>query len=245
MLKDKIKVLIELQNCDTLIQGLEKRKNEAPLRVKALSDEKDSISKGFQEDEDRLDAVKAERRSLEDEVEDLDARIRKGNEKLSSIKSNKEYTAALKEIETFNKKKAALEDQLLVRIEELEAVSERCKQNQEHLQSLEAELEKSRKAAQKELVEIEKEMAELKEKRTGIARKADSGLLGHYQLIRQRLGIYAVSPVVEGVCMTCHMTIPPQMFNELMRCSELASCPHCNRIIYWGEDAHFQDLTNP
>lgn len=243
-MKDKIKVLIELQNCDTLIQDLKKKKREAPLRIKGLSDEMDLISRGFQEDEERMEAVKSERRSLERDVEELEHKVGKGNEKLSSIKSNKEYTAALKEIETLNKKKTLLEDQIIGQIEELELVSERCRQNQEQLEALREQYERNKKAVQEELLNIEKDLGELEEKRTAISQKADPSLLGHYQLVRQRLGSYAVSSVIGGVCMTCHMAIPPQMFNELMRCNELASCPHCNRIIYWGEDSHFQDLTN-
>ncbi len=243
-MKEKIKVLIELQNCDNRIKNLEKRKAEAPLRVQALSDEMELTSKGFQEDDERLEAVKSERRSLEREVDELDEKIRKGNEKLSNIKSNKEYTSALKEIEALSKKKALLEDNIIQHIEELELVTERCKQNKEQLNALQERFEQDRKETQEELLVLEKELAKLNKKRSGISKRADPHFLRHYQIVRERLGSYAVSPVIEGVCKTCNMGIPPQMFNELMKCEELTSCPHCNRIIYWGEDAFFQDLTN-
>ncbi|MCF8062160.1 MAG: hypothetical protein K9M82_06560 [Deltaproteobacteria bacterium] len=244
-MKDKIKVLIELQNCDNRIQSLLTRKKKGPSRIQALSDEMEAVSKGFQEDEERLDTIKSERRSLEQEVEDLDAKIQKGNEKLSNIKSNKEYSAALKEIEGYKKKKALLEDQLIQQMEELELVKERCRANSEQLETLQQQFEKDKKEVQDELVEIEKELTALEKERTAIARKADPQLLRHYELVRERIGSHAVSPVIGGVCKTCNMGIPPQMFNELMKCLELTSCPHCNRIIYWGDDAQFQELTNP
>jgi hypothetical protein len=242
-LKDKIKVLIELQNCDDRIQSLQSRKRKGPSRIQTLSDEMETVSRGFQEDEERLSTIKSERRSLEREVEDLDASIRKGNEKLSNIKSNKEYGAALKEIEAHKKKKAALEDQLIQQMEELELVTERCKGNSEQLETLRQQFEKDKKEVQDELVGIEKELKALEKEREAIARKADPQLLGYYQLVRERIGSHAMSPVIGGVCRTCNMGIPPQMFNELMKCLELTSCPHCNRIIYWGDDAHFQGLT--
>lgn len=243
-MKEKIKVLIELQNCDNQIKNLEKRKAEAPLRVQALSDEMELTSKGFQEEDERLEAVKSERRSLEREVDELDEKIRKSNEKLSNIKSNKEYTSALKEIEALSKKKALLEDSIIQHIEELELVTERCKQNKEQFNALQERFEQDRKETQEELLVLEKELAKLNKKRSGISKKADPHFLRHYQIVRERLGSYAVSPVIEGVCKTCNMGIPPQMFNELMKCEELTSCPHCNRIIYWGEDAVFRNLTN-
>jgi hypothetical protein len=242
-LKDKIRVLIELQNCDDRIQSLQDRKRKGPSRIQALSDEMETVSRGFQEDEERLDAIKSERRSLEGDVEELDTKIQKGNEKLSNIKSNKEYSAALKEIEAHKKKKAALEDQLIQQMEELELVTERCKSNSEQLESLQQQFEADKKQVQEELVGIEKELKALEKEREAIVRKADPQLLSHYQLVRERIGSHAMSPVIGGVCKTCNMGIPPQMFNELMKCLELTSCPHCNRIIYWGEDAKFQDLT--
>jgi len=242
-LKDKIKVLIELQNCDNRIQSLQARKRQGPSRIQALSDEMENVSRGFREDEERLDAIKSERRALEQEVEDLDTKLQKGNEKLSNIKSNKEYSAALKEIEGYKKKKAALEDQLIQQMEELELVTERCKANSEQLETLQQQFEKDKKVVQDELVGIEKELNALEKERAAVARKADPQFLGHYQLVRERIGSHAVSPVIGGVCKSCNMGIPPQMFNELMKCLELTSCPHCNRIIYWGDDAHFQDLT--
>ncbi len=243
-MKEKIKVLIELQDCDNQIKNLEKRKTEAPLRVKALSDEMELTSRGFQEDDERLEAVKSERRSLEREVDELDDKIRKADEKLSNIKSNKEYTSALKEIESLKKQKGLLEDRIIQHIEELELVTERCSQNKEQLDALRERFEQDSKDTKKELLSLEKELAKLKKKRSSISEKADPRFLRHYELVRDRLGSYAVSPVIGGVCKTCNMAIPPQMFNELMRCEELTSCPHCNRIIYWGEDAFFQDLTN-
>ena len=100
-MKDKIKVLIELQDCDNRIQSILKRRKASPLRVKALAEELEAISRGFQEDEEILASLKKDRRGLEGAVEDLENALKKGNDKLSGIKSNKEYTAALKEIDFF------------------------------------------------------------------------------------------------------------------------------------------------
>ena len=243
-MKDKIKVLIELQQVDNRIQDLLNRKKQGPLKIKALADEMEAVSNGFREDEDRADTLNKERRSLESEVEDLDQGIRKSNEKLSNIKSNKEYGAALKEIEDLKKKKARIEDELIQQMEELEQVTERCKDNKGKLIELQQTFERDKKAVQDELRRLDKELKKREKERAAIAGQADPEFLGRYQLIRERLGSSAISPVIGGVCQSCHMGIPPQMFNELMKCFELTSCPHCNRIIYWGEDAHFQDLTN-
>lgn len=243
-MKEKIKVIIELQDCDNRIRGLEKKKAEAPLRLQALSDEMELVSRGFQEDDQRLEAATAERRSLEHEVDELEGKILKSNEKLSSIKSNKEYTAALKEIESLTEKKTLLEDNILQYIEEIDSLAESCKRNKEQLETLRNRFERQKKETREELMDLDKEIEKMNKKRSGISAMADPPFLRHYQLLREKLGPSAISPVIGGVCRTCNMGIPPQMFNELMKCVELTSCPHCNRIIYWGEDLFFNELTN-
>ena len=72
----------------------------------------------------------------------------------------------------------------------------------------------------------------------------DQELLKKYLFLKERKGGQAISPVVGGVCQTCHMGIPPQKFNELIKGHSLLACPNCDRIIYWGEDQHYQKALN-
>ena len=103
-MKEKISVLIQLQDCDNRIREIVNKKNEGPLRIKKLEDELNFIESKFQEENDKLEFLKKDRRNIEQEIQDLEGKVEKSNIKLSSIKSNKEYKAALKEIEDIKKK---------------------------------------------------------------------------------------------------------------------------------------------
>jgi len=61
----------------------------------------------------------------------------------------------------------------------------------------------------------------------------NGGLLEKYERIRNRNGGIGVVSVWKAVCNGCHMNIPPQLYNELQKSSELMICPNCNRIIYY------------
>ena len=102
-MKDKISGLIRLQECDTRIKDLNARKREAPLRLNDLEKELKEISLRFKEKYDSLEQRKKDRRKLEQEVQDLENKVDKSQIKLNSIRSNKEYTAALKEIDDLGK----------------------------------------------------------------------------------------------------------------------------------------------
>jgi len=41
--------------------------------------------------------------------------------------------------------------------------------------------------------------------------------------------------VIDAICQGCHLGIPPQQYNNLIKGDSPESCPNCNRIIYWEE----------
>ena len=109
-MKDKIGDLIVLQDCDNKIREIMNKRNEGPSRIKKLAEDLDAVTKKFQEKRDRLDLLKKDGRKIDQEIQELEEKIEKSNIKLSIIKSNKEYKAALKEIEDLKHAKFQTED---------------------------------------------------------------------------------------------------------------------------------------
>ena len=83
------------------------------------------------------------------------------------------------------------------------------------------------------------EFKNLEKERNTFYQTMDQDLFKRYVFLKERKGGHAISSVVKGVCQTCHMGIPPQKFNELIKGKSLLTCPNCQRIIYWGEDEQF------
>ena len=103
-----------------------------------------------------------------------------------------------------------------------------------------AQFEKAKTEIEKELAALNRDLADLNTRREILIHSVDQGLLKKYEVLRDRRGGRAISQVIAGVCQACHINIPPQKFNELIRGESLLTCPHCHRIIYWGEDEDFQ-----
>ncbi len=243
-MKDKMSHLILLQDRDNRIQEIINRKNEGPLRIQELEDELNSIENKLQKEYNRLEILKKDGRRIEQEIQDSEDRIEKSNTKLSHIKSNKEYRAALKEIEELKKGKYLTEDKALQIMEEIEELEKRCLENKEKQGELRKKSQEDKDGILKELDELERELKGLKKKRGEFVQTIDQELLKKYLFLKERKGGQAISPVVGGVCQTCHMGIPPQKFNELIKGHSLLTCPNCDRIIYWGEDQHYQKALN-
>ena len=239
-MKDKLLVLIQLQECDNRIAKVLQSKELAPLRIQKLEDELRTVENQFKADEDQLEAFRKDRRQLEREIQELDGKIEKSSAKLTQIKSNKEYTAALKEIDDIKTIKFQTEEKAIQMMETAEELERKCKGHKETLKSLKDQSEKDKDAVKTELLGLEKDLDALQKERSQLCCDFDQGLLKKYVFLRERKGGLAISSVVTGVCQTCHMGIPPQKFNELIRGNDLMTCPHCNRIIYWGDDQDFQ-----
>jgi predicted nucleic acid-binding Zn-ribbon protein len=75
----------------------------------------------------------------------------------------------------------------------------------------------------------------LNDKKEQIKASADPKTISILDDVKTKVRGMAVVPVEQAVCMGCHMNIPAQLYNELLRYDELRFCPHCNRIIYWKE----------
>jgi predicted nucleic acid-binding Zn-ribbon protein len=239
-LKDKLLVLIQLQECDNRITKALQAKEQAPLKIQKLEGELRAMEAQFKADEEKIEGLKKDRRQLEREIQELDGKIEKSSTKLTQIKSNKEYTAALKEIDDLKTIKFQTEEKAIQMMEAAEELERKCKDHKDTLKTLKEQCERDKDAVKKELLELEKDLESLQRERNQLCCDFDQGLLKKYLFLKERKGGLAISSVVTGVCQTCHMGIPPQKFNELIRGNDLMTCPHCNRIIYWGDDQDFQ-----
>lgn len=239
-MEEKMKVLIGLQACDTKIRNLERKIAEGPLKIRTLEDKLIQIVKECEEAEKQLDELQVERRGIEKDVEMLDSQIGKANNKLSNIKSNKEYRAALKEIEDLNSQKSRLEDKTLQLMEQMETLSNQCQEKKKGKEDFQQEIAVQKEDIRQKTLIMDQDLKTLAEKRQEYCSNVDGELLKRYNFIRERKAGLALSPVRDAVCLTCNMEIPPQKFIELIKGESLLICPNCHRIIYWGDNEKFQ-----
>jgi predicted nucleic acid-binding Zn-ribbon protein len=212
------------------------------LKVQELEDGLNEMDKRLEAEIEQLEESKRQRREVEREIEEIENRIEKSNEKLINIKSNKEYQAALKEIDGLGAKKSLLEDKVIDIMEEIEIVEKRNMATSAEKDKLKEEFEAARYEILEELKALDQDLVNVEKERERFSQVIDSELLKRYDQIRKYKKGVAISPVIKGICQACHMGIPPQKFNELIRGKELMNCPNCLRIIYWGEDERLKEV---
>jgi len=241
--KEKIDLLVQLQECDNEIGLILNRKKEGPLKIRELQERLNTLKEKFQEDNSRLQALKKERLNLEQDVQDFENKLEKSNIKLSNIKSNKEYQAALNEIEELKKAKFQTEDRVLQVMESVEEMESICRGNKDKERELEGTFESTKAEVEEELAKMDRKLEEVEATRARLSQVIDGELLSRYAFLKERKNGHAISAVIDGVCQACHMNIPPQRYNDLIRGNALLTCPNCSRMIYWGEESSFKKAT--
>jgi uncharacterized protein len=224
------------------LQGVELEILMAGRQIVALNDEAASLGQASAEHEALVAAEKEAFDNLRKSYRELDAeskinasKIDKSNEKLRAVKTNKEYQLILKEIEEIRKKNSGIEDRMIELLDQLEAQEGAVKQKEIQLAGfVQSCIEKKTAIADRVQQQVQA-VERLNDKKEQIKASADPKTISILDDVKTKVRGLAVVPVEQAVCMGCHMNIPAQLYNELLRYDELRFCPHCNRIIYWKE----------
>jgi predicted nucleic acid-binding Zn-ribbon protein len=232
-LLDQLKCLIQFQILEDkkarLIRGYE----ESPRRFAEIEKEFEQFEAEYLAKKAECDHAKKMHRSLEQAIADLETKISRSKQRMSEVKTNKEYQAIIKEIEDLKKEISGKEDGTLEFMERIESLGK-------ELKGLEGDLEKRRKKLEEDKKTLEAENELLKERldrlealQQKVRDKMEPDILKRSEFLMIKQAGIAVAAVENGVCQVCHLNIPPQKFIELQRDEALHQCPHCHRYIYW------------
>lgn len=234
-IQEQINILVALQ-------GLELEIHRAGRHIATLNDEAAALDQAAIEQEalaeaekGALDDLKKAYRDLEAESKINAASIVKSNEKLRAVKTNKEYQSILKEIDEIRKKNSGVEDRMIELLDMIESQEEAARQKKTQLDGFVQSCSEKKKTLGDHVIKERETVDRLNQKAVQIRTKADKKTVAILEDVKKKVRGMAVVPVLQAVCMGCHMNIPAQLFNELLRFDELRFCPHCNRIIYWKE----------
>ena len=230
---EQIEYLASLQDLDREIQGKEDDKRRLSAQIEMREKEIEAkraeirILNADWEEQDKLRQEK-ERTLQEESRKAMEKRM-----KMNRIKNIKELQALQREIDQIKQGNSQLEEELLAVMEQLETKVAGHQQREAELKDLEEGWGGKREEFEAQIAEIERTVAEASRIRQETASRLSGDIMGRYELIFSRRGGMAVVAVSEGICGGCHMNIPPQLWNEIIRNDKLNLCPNCHRILYY------------
>lgn len=234
--KEQLEILVKLQEIETESDKITRNLDGLPDKLKELETKLEGFQQSIESDESLLTELKKQYRAHESDVQANLDRVKKSQEKLRSVKTNKEYQSSLKEIDNLKALNSKIEDQMLEYLDNMDETEKLIASKKKEQLELSEQASQEREKIRRETEQGNKELSILENDWHEASNKLEPELLNKFKVIKnqQATGL-AVVPVKDSVCLGCNMNIPPQMYNELQRFDSLRFCPFCQRIIYWKE----------
>ncbi len=227
--------LIELQKVESEAERILADKKKLPLRLKELESEFQSFSDSAARMAREFDEKQKQKREKDRQLQTGLEMLKRARDRLSDVKTNKEYQSLLKEIEISEEKNGALEDEIIYLLDFLDSLEKENKLKEGEFDILHRDYEKEKQRITTEIGSLDEELNNCVHKGEELKQGIPADILKKYEKIKIIRHGLAVVPVWKEVCYGCHMAIPPQMYNELQTSDEIMTCPNCNRIIYWED----------
>jgi predicted nucleic acid-binding Zn-ribbon protein len=226
--------LQELQVLDSRVAGFERKLEAIPVRIQAIRDGLQQAKSSVDAIRAKLDGARKDMRTKEKDLEYQGAQRKKLEAKLYEVKTNKEYSAALAEIESAKVEKNRIEEEVLGLMELQERLGREVVEGDARLRPQEAEARVQEAAAAEELRALETDLEAARSERESVARDVPRDLLAQYaRLLKGRAGLAVALVGSNGICSGCRVTLTPQRFSEARGSSKILVCENCGRFLYY------------
>ncbi len=227
--------LIALQDLELKIVSLHKQISETPLKVQSFQEELQRLKQAHLDRMTHAQELVKKRRALEADVDVMRTKLSKLKDQLMSVKTNKEYTAMLHEIQMAEDKIRGEEDRILEIMEETEKNEQELKSAEKEVKGKTVLIEEEIRRCQSAVPGLETEMTALQEEKAALESRVESELLARYRRIAEvRKGV-ALAEAKDELCTACHVRIRPQVYADVLRTEDIFACDSCSRILFTRE----------
>jgi len=225
--------LVELQGLDAEIAEFDAAAAAIPVQIRMMEQQLTQAKAALDAATVEVEKLQKLRRQKERELDEAGGEFKKRQGRLYEIKTNQEYTATLKEVEGLKQKISALEEEILVRLDDIDDAVKIRDQEEAKVRVTQAEFLKNKQQREDELLKLQSRLSILRKARERRSGSVETSLLQLYlRLLKSRDGL-AVAQAMGRSCEGCHVTLTHQLYNEVRRNEEIRTCEGCGRILYW------------
>jgi hypothetical protein len=227
------KRLLELVDLDlSLVRNAgDRSKLLSATAISEASEKALALSDRLIDARNRVGDLDLELKRSENDIELVENRIAKDNQRLSSTSSAKDAQGIEHELTTLAKRKSELEDAELGIMEVLESVRAELSEAEAAKSAAEQELAALRSALDTNTSALDSARAELSSKRSALVGLIEPELAAAYQRKADRN--VAVGKLVGRECGACRLSITATNLEEILAlpADEIAECPNCQAYL--------------
>jgi len=228
--------LVHLQETDEKIVAFQKEEEDIPQKIQKKQKTVGLLEEEHNQIRTTLNEIEKQISDLNIELDEVKDHQRRCQARALAVKTQREYQAVQRESEIAKKRRGELEAQIKEFLEEKEVIQDSYLDVESRIGDQAKTLKKERSEADSRLKKIQGEREGLEKTRAVEASLIDPVLLSKYQKVFERYRGKGVVLVSGGVCNGCFMTIPPQLYNQVLAQGGVHQCPNCSRIIYVDQE---------
>ena len=228
-----IERLRDLQNSDLIIHRLKKRLSEIPSETEKIKDKFKKETEGLVDLDKEVKKEEVTLKETELEIASLEEEIKKAQRRLVEVKTNREYTALMSEIDGCKKKIPNLEEHALLLMDNVGRVKKIRKEEEKRLEKEKSALDEKLKVLAREEAEVRTKLSEEEKRRPILAGAIPRETLVAYErVLKAKVNRKALTGVKDNICTGCQTRLPTGTLDQLHKGADLVFCEGCNRLLY-------------
>ena len=231
-MQKQLQLLRDLQELDTEKKLVENERQSGLSEQQTYKVELERLQEMVDSLAGEIGVLDAEKTELLNSIALEQENVERSEGRLPQIKTQKEYVAVLKEVDTAKKLAKELQVNIDAKNEILESLSADKEEKDGELAASTEKADAHCAEIDASLVSVNEKLEKMERQRQVLLEELPKSLRKRYELLMSRRAGVAVVEARGGACLGCHMHLPPQMFNSLFVVNEVQSCPHCSRLLF-------------
>ncbi len=232
-----LELLLQLQSIDYDLGELERSKEYIPDMMENLQGEINEAETKLENTTEALTTARREQKEVDLELQGKQEKLKKLQERMMAIKTNKEYDALVSEIDQIKSNISDLESRAMALMESIEQYekdivelesryTEFKKTNSEQLESLQSQIDS-----------VGSKIKDKQKERQQLVAQVNQRIISTYDRIRKGKGGAAVVAVKKRACGSCYKALPPQKIQEIKMGERIITCDNCGRMLVWTDES--------
>ena len=224
--------LVELSKFDKDIDGFASRIENVEKSLRTAQSELEIADAAVKRLEEDIKEIKTQKSQTNAHIAEFSAKIKDVSKKSATAKSEKEIKALQLEEELAKEQLEAANDEILRLEKIIDTKTAEQRETEEKKAAISENIGKIETEISNEVKAIEKEREEIYGKKSKLVGEMNQKILTFYEKIRKWAHNTAVVPVKKQACYGCFMQINDKTFSSVVRGEDIVTCPHCGRILY-------------
>ncbi|MCX6639723.1 MAG: C4-type zinc ribbon domain-containing protein [bacterium] len=231
-MRKQLAYLVQLQDIDNQLLDLKQERGNLPETVEKLRAEIEESTQLLDVKRDEQLNAGKERRRIENEVELAKVSLKKYQDQLFKVTTNREYDAITTEIEAAKVVINGGESRIIELLSKEEELSDMIIKLEAHLEQIKSDFEIHDAELLDKINQTSELEAKLLEDRSALIEQLARPIFGHYERIHlAKEDGMGVAQVYLGACGGCFAAIPPQKLMEISAMEDFILCETCGRIM--------------